>query len=641
MNASRIRNLAPQWTLTALTVLFGLQMIRVFYGTLVYFLRDSQGMSAISLAPIALGVFALSFLAAPLWRLAGIKTALAITAGGIALVRIAEQFVTTASVDLVLVSVGIILFAMFIPIALGAERSRGPSGTVNFGYGLLLGLSFDTAIFAAVRTLDLSWHSGFLAIAIVVLLAVALVVALVRYLGQVDPETPADKKWSRALTLAALGPWLFLQLVIFQNIARMSAITGWSLPLASLFVIAFNIIALIAAAHAGRSNRFRYFPTVIGLALLFLLLFISAGGFIGALISAAGQVLSASLIMIILLGLGERAEDDGRIGVVVANGIGQLLLVILSFVFYVSYDIGLGFRAELILPISGFLVALGAVGGAPSKSKGQEPAPDMAPAIISAVLLIVPLVMLLTWSTPQPVEPAGGTRTVKIMTYNLHNGFNTDGRLDMEALAQVIEESGADVIGLQEVSRGWVINGSVDMLQWLSQRLGMPYVAGPTEGLLWGNAILSRYPILNSENVPLPTDSLLLRRGYTTAEIDIGSDTLQFIDTHLHQIEEDSEIRQEQVPPLIEAWNGAQRSVIVGDFNAEPDSPEMRMLADAGLVDLSAIIGPTPRYTFYSADPDQQIDYIWTSDDWIGSDFVIRQTTASDHLPLVVTLNLP
>jgi hypothetical protein len=39
------------------------------------------------------------------------------------------------------------------------------------------------------------------------------------------------------------------------------------------------------------------------------------------------------------------------------------------------------------------------------------------------------------------------------------------------------------------VSRGWVINGSVDMVQWLSQRLDMAYVFGPTEGALWGNAI--------------------------------------------------------------------------------------------------------------------------------------------------------
>ena len=36
------------------------------------------------------------------------------------------------------------------------------------------------------------------------------------------------------------------------------------------------------------------------------------------------------------------------------------------------------------------------------------------------------------------------------MDYNLHNGFNTDGQLNMEALAQEIEASGADVIGLQE-----------------------------------------------------------------------------------------------------------------------------------------------------------------------------------------------
>jgi len=641
MNASRIREQAPFWTLTALSVLFGLQLIRVFYGTLVYYLRDSQGMSAISLAPIALGVFALSFLAAPLWKIAGTKTSLAITAGGLALIRIVEQIVTDAAIDLVIVSIGIVLFTWFIPIALGSQRTKGAKGTANFGYGLLLGLVIDTAIFASVRTLDLSWHSGFLAILIVLLLAAAAIVALFRTLNQVDPETPADKTWSRVLTFAALGPWLFLQLVIFQNIARVSAITGWSLPVASFFIVAFNVVALVAAAHAGRSNRSRYFPTVIGLAYLFLLLFISADGVIGALFNAAGQVLSASLLMIILLGLGERAESGGSIGVVVANGVGQLLLVILSFVFYVSYDISMGFRAELILPIAAFLVSLGAIGGAPLKSKDEEPTPDLAPAIIAALLLVIPLVMLLTWSTPQPVDPPEDTLAVRVMTYNLHNGFNTDGRLDMETLAQVIEENDADVIGLQEVSRGWVMNGSVDMLQWLSQRLDMPYVYGPSEGLLWGNAVLSRFPIISSETVALPTDSLLLRRAYTAAEIDIGGETILFIDTHLHQLEDDSEIRQEQVPSLIEAWNGAPRAVIVGDLNATPDSPEMQMLADTGLVDFSATISSTRGYTFNSVDPYQKIDYIWTSDDWKVTDFAIPQTTASDHLPLVASLSLP
>lgn len=80
------------------------------------------------------------------------------------------------------------------------------------------------------------------------------------------------------------------------------------------------------------------------------------------------------------------------------------------------------------------------------------------------------------------------------MTYNLHNGFNTDGNLDMEALARVIEENHPDIVALQEISKGWLITGRLDMLTWLSQRLSMPYVSGPTADPLWGNAILSPIP---------------------------------------------------------------------------------------------------------------------------------------------------
>jgi endonuclease/exonuclease/phosphatase family metal-dependent hydrolase len=80
------------------------------------------------------------------------------------------------------------------------------------------------------------------------------------------------------------------------------------------------------------------------------------------------------------------------------------------------------------------------------------------------------------------------------MTYNLHCGLNGDGQLSLEAQARVIEESQADIVGAQEVSRG-LLGIPFDMLAWLSQRLDMPYVYGPTEILAQGNAILSRHPI--------------------------------------------------------------------------------------------------------------------------------------------------
>jgi endonuclease/exonuclease/phosphatase family metal-dependent hydrolase len=43
---------------------------------------------------------------------------------------------------------------------------------------------------------------------------------------------------------------------------------------------------------------------------------------------------------------------------------------------------------------------------------------------------------------------------VRVLTYNLHFGFDVRGWSDLEAAARAIEATGADVVGLQEVSRG-------------------------------------------------------------------------------------------------------------------------------------------------------------------------------------------
>jgi endonuclease/exonuclease/phosphatase family metal-dependent hydrolase len=179
------------------------------------------------------------------------------------------------------------------------------------------------------------------------------------------------------------------------------------------------------------------------------------------------------------------------------------------------------------------------------------------------------------------------------------------------------------------------------MMQWLSSRLELPYIYGPTEGLLWGNAILSRYPIVADEAYTLPPDSLRLHRGFLVVEVDIGQETVQIIDTHLHHVGDDSDIRQEQVPVLIEGWAGAAKTVIMGDLNARPDDPEIVMLEEAGLVSVTAAVGPSPSYTYYSENPDHQIDYIWISPDLVPLEAQIPQATASDHLPIVADITLP
>lgn len=641
MKRSSVRTNIPGPAMIGLIVIFGLQLIRVLLPTFVNYLRDSRGMSAISLAPVALGVFALSFLAAPLRRLVGLRWAFVITAGGVALMRAAEQLSFNPALDLILASLGVALFTMFVAIALEVIRPAGAEGTYQFGLAFLLGVAADTAIHSGASTLDLSWQQGLLPAFIVLALVAVALVLLWRQAAAIDPTIKTASGWPRVLAVAALGPWLFLQIVIFQNVARMAAITGWSIPAAGLFIGAGNVIALIAAAHAPRSRRIPGLSILVAVVFFVVLLFIETDGVLGALLSAIGQVLGASLIVSILVNLGWLSQKPGRLGVSAANGIGQLLFVIFIFVFYISYELDFGFRSTAVLPVAGLLLSIAAIAVSLGLKGQKKIANNLAPAGIAALLLLLPIVLWLTWNTPEVIPPPAGNLSIRVMNYNLHNGFNTDGRLDMESLAQVIEESGADIIGLQEVSRGWVVNGSVDMIQWLSQRLDMPYAYGPTEGLQWGNAILSRYPIASLEMGSLPPESLRFRRGYMLAEIETGGKNLQVLNTHLHHVDDDSETRQVQVPVLLDVWNGAPRTVLLGDLNATPDSAEMIMLAQAGLSDVGGIIGPDPGYTFNSADLDQRIDYFWTSPDLVPALYAVRQTTASDHLPLATTITIP
>src|SRR3990172_5915056 len=79
------------WLLTLLVVVFGLQELRVLFVGFVGYLRDSVGLGSLSLAPIAIGVFALSFLAGIINRFFGTRNALWLLAGGLALLPVAQH----------------------------------------------------------------------------------------------------------------------------------------------------------------------------------------------------------------------------------------------------------------------------------------------------------------------------------------------------------------------------------------------------------------------------------------------------------------------------------------------------------------------------------------------------------------------
>ena len=626
--------------LPALTVLLGLQTLRVLLPLIVYAYGERPGVTSIHLGLYAFGIFLMAFLSAALRRLLGPRALLALTAGGVAVLRLAEQLSPSPSLDLILTSLGTALFTLFLPIYLGYVQGWGSEATGGYAIGLLLGLALDTGLHGALSTYDLNWPPGIGPVLLVLALVLVQLTLLAHTLTESDAQALSDGPFLTTLPFVALGPFLFLQALVFQNIAQQTVLTGWAQPMAFAWVVLANAAGIaVGAIVLSRARRSWWLAALLLGAILVLALPASQrGGWIGAVSLLVGQVIAAGELATILAGLEARADRSGLWRTTVANGIGMILFVALVFAYYICYDLRVPYENAILPPLAAGIVVLCAIGATRVLPQARRVVTlDWTPTLVALVLLVLPLGLWAMWRQLQPVVGEGWP--VRVMTYNLHQGFDTDGRLGIEALARVIEEGEAEVVALQEVSRGWYINGSLDMLTWLSRRLKMPYVSGPTDDLLWGNAILSRYPIREWGNVPLPPRDLPMRRGFLWAHIDLGGgETLLMIATHLHHVEGESHVRWPQIAAIVDFWGGQDRTVILGDMNAEPDAPETALYRDAGLHDTFAEIGSGDGYTFISSGPYRRIDYIWVSPDLVVSDLVIPESTASDHLGVAVTV---
>jgi endonuclease/exonuclease/phosphatase family metal-dependent hydrolase len=428
-------------------------------------------------------------------------------------------------------------------------------------------------------------------------------------------------------------------LLVFQTSGWISEVGGLPAGWGAVWVGAGNLAAAAGLIVAfGRPYTIR--PYTAALAGLFLVLAAGSAEWLGAPLLLTG--LLAQFLFgwawapIAVASVMPQSRGLGRTALIA--GASLVLFLLLGFIDYVALDLAMPFPRSAVAPIGAVLFALGLAAAAYRLARSEaHPSMDRTPVVPAALLAAVPLLMLVAPRPPAAVPPS----ELRVMNYNIHSAFRVEGQQDPEAIARVIEESGAGIVGLQEISRGWLINGSTDLVEWLARRLGMQVVFRGTADPIWGNALLTSYPILESGHGGLPQLDTLIRRGYLWARLDVGpGDPLTIVTTHLHQIEADSDIRLAQVPVLIEAWGGAPHSVILGDLNAEPGSLEMAMLAEAGLIDAWSVAGAGPGYTWRADAADQRIDWIWVTPDLLVTGFTIPQTTASDHLPIWVELEI-
>ncbi|MGH0035284.1 MAG: endonuclease/exonuclease/phosphatase family protein [Myxococcota bacterium] len=228
--------------------------------------------------------------------------------------------------------------------------------------------------------------------------------------------------------------------------------------------------------------------------------------------------------------------------------------------------------------------------------------------------------------------------TLKILSFNiLHDQGDWPGR--SKAIGAWIDRLQPDVVGLQEVLRG----DSMDQTRSLLADRGFETAFAEASrfwvdrDLAFGNAIGSRWPIESTDVLTLsrarPGNGRSETRCALAARIDAPAGPLELACTHLHWRFDHGYVRERQVVEIAE-WLGRRAPesgwppVLVGDFNADPESAEMRYLAGLQSIDgrschfrdAWAVAGGDGRGHTWSREnplthpwlePDRRIDYIW------------------------------
>ena len=226
---------------------------------------------------------------------------------------------------------------------------------------------------------------------------------------------------------------------------------------------------------------------------------------------------------------------------------------------------------------------------------------------------------------------------VSVLSYNIHECVGADRRRDPARIAEVIKESGAQIVGLQEVHSDSSGAEQLHQMNYLSTLTGLQAVSGPAverRNGHYGNVLLTSCRVLAVHKLNL---SYLARepRGAIDADLDIGGETGRVIVTHLGLRPAE---RRFQVRKLLSAI-AEQRTRIVlllSDFNEWlPTGRSLRWI--------HTHLGKTALVrTFPSRFPIFALDRIWVSPPAALVELCCIRTSlsriASDHLPLRATI---
>ncbi|MFG2060165.1 endonuclease/exonuclease/phosphatase family protein [Micromonospora sp. NPDC048871] len=625
----------------ALGLLVFTDVLRVFLPSVITIFGQAASTPAELLGAFALGWFVLALAAPALVARVGARPVGLVAVAVLSAARLALTATPGGRTQLWLATAGLLAGLVWLAAIAGPVSRPLP--------GLVLGLTAGALGQALTGTHDPVWWGRWEAW----LLSLFLVGSLLVVAFAAKPESGRPEDDTEALppgrSWLLVGPGLLLGgMVALSPAVASTAMSFWlgaagtaGTPLFALAPLAAAVALFVLCALTPPPSRPLFPVLLLAGALLF---GYGPPGFLGVamLLTAAG------LGGCLALAAADRGRSTAARRGYAATG-GMLVFALAAVLYYAAYDIGYpnGWLPALVAAMVGIV----ALGGRRRPATAAPAAPPPVPlatgrsgwlvapmaALLAAVLALVAAAVQGPWLVA--TNRGGPPEQIRLVAYNIRMGFGLDGRLDLAALDRAVGR--ADVVLLSEVDRGWLLNGGHDTLHLLANRLDMPYVFAPAAGALWGDAVLSRWPVQRARTRTLPAVGAPTGAQALGVTVDFSDGVrLAVVSTHLQPPPgTDPVVQARVVAEFATGYAEGGPLVVAGDFNTEPGDPAFTALTDAGLVDALAAVRPLP--TSPADDPRTQIDHIFVSPDLSATDPTATPSTASDHLPVAVTLKLP
>lgn len=227
-----------------------------------------------------------------------------------------------------------------------------------------------------------------------------------------------------------------------------------------------------------------------------------------------------------------------------------------------------------------------------------------------------------------------------IMTFNIQHGKDYVKQvIDLSLMAETIRGAEAEIISLNEVYEG--------QEKELGDLLGFhSYFARAIElkGRWFGNALLSKYPFLETNTIPIPDPITKDEPAYYETRCLLRATFKDFpltvFSSHFGLAKQEA---RNAVQTILENVT-KEKTVLMGDFNLIPTDdiiePIMELFLEVSQKGKNSKSLLNWKKSFPSIDPNRRIDYIFTSSDIEVISGDVYEVVASDHFPELAIIEL-